>query len=121
MPFSEPTPFLVDVTLDDIKNSSSSLLNLQGNVFVNSLATALKRMAAAGQLPGQLPTDYTTCSVVYAETNIYYSNNIPVSACDVFICTALYSADNNTTLKIAAENVAGIKPTSAYTATLTKF
>lgn len=111
MPFSEPTPFTVNVTIDDINNSSSGR-------FTNSLATALNRLNANKQLPGQEnDTNVQSCSV-FADTQLRLNNGQLLALCDVYLCTITYSTDLETAIKIALENVSGIKPSVAYTATL---
>jgi len=111
MPFSEPTPLTINVTIDDINNSSAG-------IYTNSLATAIKRLGQALQLPGQQNDTQIQDCIFYAETNLRLNNGQLLALCDAFVCVRAYATDLNTAIIIALENVSGIKPTIAYTATL---
>lgn len=111
MPFNEITPFTVNVTAADIAASTSGR-------FTNSLATALNRLNAAKQLPGQENDENVQSCAVFAETQLRLNNGQLLALCDVQLCSIVYSADLETAIKIALENVSGIKPANAYTATL---
>jgi len=113
MAYQEPNYLEVNVTLSDISSSSVGSAT-------NSLATALKRLRNNGQLPGvETQNDKDICSVIYSEVNPRINNGQVISVVDTYVCSAVYSTDINSTLIITLESL-GIKPTSAYTATLTK-
>jgi len=120
MPFTEPQTLTINVTLADIQASTATALNLAANVYVNSLAQCLKRLALAKQLPGmEQDTEQQSC-VFYAETGVRLQNGKLVSILDVSVCTAVYAGDEQTAILIALENISGIKPTAGYTVNLVK-
>lgn len=119
MPFSEPSTFQINVTQADIDNSEVTLLGLANNQYVNSLAKAIIRLNNAHQLPGQSLDPSPQQGVAYASTELR-TGNPTISICDVYVISAVYSADANTTLLIALENIAAIKPSVPYTVTVTK-
>lgn len=112
MPFSEPLNLTIGVTQADIDNATTGTTS-------NSLATALRRLANAYQLPGMNgDTQHQSC-VFDAQLNPRLLNGTLLSLVDAFVCTTVYSVDYDTALKIVSENL-GIKPSSPYTATLVK-
>jgi hypothetical protein len=111
MPFSEPTPLIIEVTLADIEASTPGRLT-------NSLITAIKRLGQNLQLPGQQNDTQVQSCIFYAETNLRLNNGQLIALCDAFVCTRAYATDLNTAIIVALENVSGIKPTAPYTATL---
>lgn len=119
MPFSVPTTFDITVTQTDIDNSSVTQLGLANNQYVNSLAKGLTRLNNAHELPGQTGDTVPQSGVLYASTEVR-TGNPSVSICDVSVFGTVYSADNDTSLKIALENIAAIKPSAPYTVTVTK-
>lgn len=112
MPFNEPTNLTVSVTQADIDNATTGSTT-------NSLATALKRLALAYELPGMSgDTQHQTC-VFDSQLSPRVANGVLVSLVDTFVCTTVYSTDYDTALKIIAENL-GVKPSAPYTASLVK-
>lgn len=119
MAFSVPDTFQFDVIQDDIDNSEVTLLGLANNQYVNSIAKALHRLNDSHQLPGQTGDTSPQSGVLYASTEVR-TGNPTVSICDVSVFGTVYSADNPTSLKMALENIAAIKPSSPFTVTLIK-
>lgn len=111
--FNEPTTFTVSVTQADIDNSSGT------SSSTNSLATAILRLNANRQLPGQQYDSTVQNCLVSVTPGVRLMNGNLVSFCDAFVCSATYGTDNSTAVKILLE-VVGIKPSGPYTATLTK-
>lgn len=120
MPFTEPQSFQVTVTMDDILASAVMLAN-GSNIYVNSLAKCLNRLNQTKQLPG-LENDSAPQEgcIFYASNEVRLNNGQFLSVCDVYVCSAVYSADAAATLKILLENVAGTKPSAPYVVTLSK-
>ena len=110
MPFNETTPLTINVTLADIAASSAG-------VQTNSLAIAIKRYADNLLLPGQQDDTVSQSCGVSVQITPRINNGQVVSVCEAYVCTAPYECDLNVTLIILLEML-GIKPTSAYTATL---
>jgi len=123
MPFTAPQTLTIEVTLADIAASAATALNLSSqNAYGNSLVQALKRLDAAQELPGQKDVGpVTQTCLFYAETSLRPNGLTLVSTCECFVCSNLYQTDLATSVIIAVENLTGVKPTSAYTVTLTKF
>lgn len=112
MPFNEPTNLTISVTQDDIDNATTGSTT-------NSLATALKRLANAYQLPGMSgDTQHQSC-LFDAQLSPRLLNGVLISLVDTFVCTAVYSTDYPSALIIIAENL-GVKPSAPYTVSLTK-
>ena len=111
MPFSEPTTLTINVTAADIAASSAGSTT-------NSLATAMKRLGDAFQLPGQEQGELDQ-GAFYAEVSPRFNNGVLLSLVDAFCFSAVYSVDYDSALKILLETV-GVKPANAYTATLVK-
>lgn len=120
MPFTEPSSLTVTVTLDDILSSGAQPLNLAANVYVNSLATCLKRLGDNKLLPGMADDTSPQSCVYFAETQLQLQNGQLISLANVGVCSAVYSSDSETAIRIALENVSGIKPSSAYVVQLSK-
>lgn len=119
MPFTEPQTFTINVTQADIDNSTASIANIANNQYVNSLAQAIIRLNNAHQLPGQSGDTSPQSGVIYASTEVRTAPTL-VSIGQAFVIFVIYDTDATTALKLALENVAGIKPSAAYTVTLTK-
>jgi hypothetical protein len=120
MPFTEPKTLAVTVTAADIAASQATPLNLAGNVYVNSLAMCLKRLADNKLLPGMEDDTEPQSCVFYAETGVRLMNGNLVSLLAVGVCTAVYDGDEASAITLALENISGIKPSQPYTVQLVK-
>jgi len=110
MPFSEPTPFIINVTTADIAAASNT-------TATTSLAIALKRMNDARQLPGQEAEENVSPNQFNTQLNPRLMNGQLVNVIDVFCISIVYSLDANSTLIILSE-LLGVKVPMAYTATM---